>query len=76
MMMPLTPEMVSRLKFVTITKAAEYYNIDSKTVRKKINKNLIAYIKIDKIPRIAIWKDDYEKSVADGRITVTNKKRL
>ncbi len=67
-MFPFSPEMASRLRFITIADAARYYNIDPKTVRNKIGKNLIAYIKIDSAYRIGVWKDDYDKSIAESQM--------
>ena len=64
-MYPFSPEMAGRLRFITISDAARYYNIDTKTVRSKIGKNLIAFIRIDNVYRIGVWRDDYEKFLAE-----------
>ncbi len=64
-MMPFSPEMASRLRFITISDAARYYGLDTKTIRSKIGKNLIAFIRIDNVYRIGVWKDDYEKYLAE-----------
>lgn len=55
-----TPEMCSRLQFLSVKEAAEFLQMTVKQVYWSIQQNKLTYIKIDNVYRIAVWRDDYE----------------
>ena len=57
----LTPEMCSRVQFLTVKEAAEFLEMTTKQVYWSIQQNKLTYIKIDNSYRIAVWRDDYEE---------------
>ena len=58
-MLKITPEMCKGLIFLKLPKAAEYYDLDGRTLVKLIKANKIPFMRINNEYRVAVWVDEY-----------------